>query len=336
METTHTPQRALIKLLSIVGLFIILVVIVWAVVQGIRAFPSVFSSLASIAESINGYRPHDDLSVTLGKNIVNSGETFTINWNDMGKGSYTFTYSCDEDSFFFIKTSEGELKEIDCDETLTLPSDVHGIFVSVESAEQRFSDVAFTLAFIPENGEPVHTENHVTVVNATVPDHLAVTPEATTTPSTPTPTPTTKPTPGVVVAPNPKPTPKPAAPAALPTLGYTDLQITYLGAGRVVGGSFVPSTTFDEDSAVAFSFQVKNIGTRTSEDWTYDLELPEDETYHSDLQAPLRPSEYAIFTVGFNLSEDTDDTAHLSGSVTTGRDTVTSNNTFSTRVEVTD
>jgi hypothetical protein len=338
MESTHTPQRALIKLLAIVGFFVLLALIIWAVVQGLRAFPSAFSSLASIAETVNNYHPKDDFSVVVQKSIVNSGETFTVTWNEMRKGTYVFGYSCASDVKFSIRTAEGSLQTITCADTLVLPAHVTGIFATVETKSQRFSDVPFKIAFDPEKGETVVVEKRITVVNATVPQVTDI--AATTTPVvvvTPKPATTTKP-----VVTTPKPAPVKPAPTLVTTYpvsnpnGYTDLKITFLGVGKMVSGTFVATSAFDEDDRAAFRFEVKNIGTKTSNDWSYELELPEGNDYSSGTQAPLRPTEYAIFTVGFDLTDESDSSETVSGELEVTGDNNSKNNSFEQTVRVND
>ncbi len=61
------------------------------------------------------------------------------------------------------------------------------------------------------------------------------------------------------------------------------------------------------EEAGAIQFEVKNYGTKTSEKWTFDVKLPDGSTYTSKKQAPLKPNERAVLTIGF-LSDD--DTSH--------------------------
>lgn len=348
METTtqtSTGTQAAIKLLSIIGFFALLGLGVWLVVQGVRLFPSAFSSLASIAETVGGYRPNAEFVITLEKNIVNSGEMFTIRWNDMGGGTYTFAPQCSLGTVVSVRTSEGDLREISCSESLTLPSDATGLFLSIRSGEQRFSDVPFTVTYDPEKGDAHVAESRVTVVNATVPTR----PEVTVTPVEPTIVVVSKPAPVVTesvkpapITPVTKPTAKPTQPAAsvvsiLPTSfpnGFTDLKISYLGVGTMVNGVFVPQATFNPNETAALRFEVKNIGTKTSADWTYALALPEGLTYTSETQTPLTPNERAIFTVSFELGDTKTASVAIGGTVATKNDTDTKNNTFTWSVKI--
>ena len=59
MTETHTSpptHTLLIKILVIIGFAVTIVVVVWLSIQGIKRLPNAFSSLASMAESIQTYR----------------------------------------------------------------------------------------------------------------------------------------------------------------------------------------------------------------------------------------------------------------------------------------
>jgi hypothetical protein len=312
MEST-SGSRALIKLLAIIGFFAILALIVWLIVQGVRMFPSAFSSLASIAETVGTYRPNEELTIELPKSIVNSDETFVLNWTDMGKkGSYEFTYVCAPGVILSVRTSEGMLREISCVETLTLPSDVHGLFLSVRGGEQRFSDVDFTVAFDAEKGDTHIAQGRVTVVNATMPGTSVVTEGTSTVPPLATLPPKTTPQATIPKPPVTPVAPEQSQPAASVVAftpksyedGFTDLRALYLGVGTIENGTFVPKATFDTDDTAAFRFEVKNIGTKTSDTWTYELTLPGNNTYTSEPQTGLVPNEKAVFTIGFELDDE--------------------------------
>jgi hypothetical protein len=344
MDTSGQGPRALVKLLAIIGFFALIALGVWLVVQGVRFFPSAFSSLASIAETINGYRPQTELVIELEKNIVNSGETFTMTWTDMGEGTYTFKHVCADGISLAVRTSEGLLQNVSCTSSLSLPSEVHGLFVSVNAREQRFSDVALTVTFDGKTGDDHVAESRVTVVNATVPTKPVATevkdevkePEVIVPPKTEV---VTRPTPPKAATPTASVPSQPASAvvAVLPKSyenGFIDLRATYLGVGTIINGTFVPKATFDEDAKAAFRFEVKNIGTKVSGDWTYKLTLPGEVEYTSGTQVGLMPNERAVYTVGFDLVETNASAVNVEGVVTVKNDTDTKNNDFDWSVKV--
>lgn len=353
METQPDAKTSIIKTLAIVGFLVIVTIIVWLGIQGLRALPSSFSSLASIAETINSYRPTSALIVATEKSIVNSGESFELTWSDMKqRGVYHFSYTCTPGVSLMVRSGEGDLVPIDCTSTLSLPNEVHGLFVSITSERQRFSDVPLVVAFEKEGAtERTITEARITVVNATVPtpdiavtDSTPATSTVTITPpvvvvETPKPVvPTTTPAKPTVPKPTPKPpvtTPVAQIPVSDPR-GYTDLKITFEGIGSYKNDVFVPVSSYDSDVRGAIKVAIKNIGTKTSAVWSYALTLPNGIEYDASKQAGLRPNETAYLTIGFDFIEDFKDSAvKIKGTVTTENDILKTNNSFTSSAKVT-
>ena len=81
--------------------------------------------------------------------------------------------------------------------------------------------------------------------------------------------------------------------------GIGDLQVTYLGSGTISGSTFVKLASIDMDRSGAIQFEIKNIGTKTVDSWSYEAKLPADINYTSGSQKALKPNERAIITLGF-------------------------------------
>lgn len=345
MENSHGGKTAAIKTLAIIGFFATVGLIVWLLVQGLRVVPGTFASLASLAESLQRYGGTTELTIATEKSVVVSDESFKLAWTDLGmKGTYEFSSSCVEGVEVEVQ-GDGERVSIPCTQALSLPADVHGLFVSIKTRDERFVDVPMHVAFKREDGETlIASDATVTVVNASIP--LAGTPEiagadenATTSPSeTIEPevvaeTPTPAPQPAPAVTPVPKPTPTYTTVVTKPTsnpYGTVDLKITYLGVGEMNGNTFVSASNFDRSERNGLKFEVKNVGTKISGTWTFKIELPSGITYTSDAQPVLMPTEGAIFTLGFDMDEEeTAKTVTVKGTVSEKNDAVKSNNTFS-------
>ncbi len=344
MNETHDAKTAVIKTLAIVGFLAVALALIWVLIQGIRFVPGAFVSLASIAESIQNYRPITELSIATEKSIVNSNESFQINWTDMKRpGTYHFSYTCTEGVSLNVRGGDGDLITIPCTEKLSLPHDVHGLFLSIESEESRFSDVAYSVAFETEDGETlVERTDKITVVNATIPVTVATTPNT-----------DTEEAPAVAVKPTtPKPvvtTPAVTPPAPTPVVthtevtyipqsyanGFTDLKATFLGIGTMDGNTFVPQANYDRDERGGLKFEVRNVGTKTSDTWTFTATLPSGVTYTSEKQAALKPNEKVIFTLGFTMDEnDKAKTTTLKVVTDVKNDTNSKNDSFSWSVKV--
>lgn len=187
METSTHTQSTLVKLLAIVGFFSIIALIGFLLLLGVRNFPSIVSSLASIAETVNTYRPNEEFTLTLEKNIVSSGDTISVTWTDMGAGTYAFSYDCTDAMTFSVRTDEETPRELSCSDTLTLPSGTLGLFLTPRAEATRFGDMTFTITFTPESTEGADvqvTKGALAVINADVPSSVPTKSDAQTPPET--------------------------------------------------------------------------------------------------------------------------------------------------------
>jgi hypothetical protein len=303
MNETQAFRILAIKSLAIVGFLVTIALLLWLGFQGAQRVPGVFSSLASLAESMRDYRPVTELTLATEKSVVNSGESFQISWTDMKHdGVYVVQYACTEGVTLTVRSADNNLVPMRCTETLTLPQEVHGLFLTVESDKMRLTDIPLTLTWEGADGTEKMSETRVTVANATIP--VAVVepePEVVVVPpvvAEPAPKPT-------VPAPTPKPVTTLVYPQSNPN-GFTDLAITTLGSGVFQNGVFTFTAKYDRDLKNAVRFDVKNIGTKTSGTWSFKTILPDGQVYESKEQIPLKPLEHVEFTLGFDLGTNDD------------------------------
>lgn len=312
-EVPEEKKDALTKTFAIAGFAAIIIFIVWLAVQVVSVIPGAFSSLASLAESVYHYDVNQELVITNDNAVVNAGESFTLTWSELsGAGSYSFSYACTEGVALEVKIPTGEVTSQACDTSLDLGK-ATSLSILVASGKFRFVDVPMTITYTRDNNSAEGTKKTaktITIVNATIPTEGIVTAPATEVTSTPE---VTKP----VTTPVSKPTTKPTyttvpkvtytTPVSNPN-GFTDLQTTYFGLGTVSGSKFTPVSALDlsnTDGKASMQFEVKNIGTKTSNTWQYVAHLPSGVVYTSPAQLPLKPNERAIITLGINgLSED--------------------------------
>lgn len=342
-QVTEEKKESLTKVFAILGFIALIIFAVWLAVQVVRVLPGAFSSLASIAEVVYNYNSKEELEVSTEKTVLNVGEAFTINWTNLSQeGTYTFTYKCTEGVSIDIRTSSGSSTEVACDTPVNL-GDVASVEVLVSSEKSRFIDVPYTIAFIPKNETVASkiTDAKVTIVNATIPASGVVVIENEE--EVKEPVYEVGDTPVVSTPVAPKPTYTAGTPVTVTKYVYItpvsdpkgkiDLQVTYLGVGIIKNGAFV-KTTLEADEAGAMQFEVKNIGTKTAEDWSYEAELPANITYKSDDQKALKPNERAVITLGFEgISKSGTDT--VSVEVDVKGDVKDSNNDFSQKVTIT-
>jgi len=358
MNTVNEESKsAAIKTLAIVGFIAAIVAGLWIAVQAITLIPGAFSSLASLADSLYGEK---GLVIKAEKNIVNSAEPLRVSWIPLRhEGTYVFSYRCVDGISAETRNADGDIVRIPCNDEIAV---AEGSFTRVEqttdvvftSEKQRFTDVPYTFAFFKNGEEESMYERSgvVTVVNATIPQTGAVAGAQDDT-DTKTPVVTkpavTKPVVTTPVVTKPTPTPKPqpvyyktvpvtttAYPVSNPN-GQTDLEVTLIGIGEVKNGVFVNDTTLEAGDTAALRFSVKNIGTKTSGEWTYAATFPADgdNDLTSSKQSPLLPSERATFTITFTVTEDEgSETARVS--VSTSGDAKSANNSASKSVKIAD
>ena len=335
-----------IKTLAIIGFTATIVLGVWLAVQVVQLAPSAFSSLASLSESVYGKPGAEEITVVTSKSVVNNTETFELRWSEVERpGQYRFTYECVDGVDVLIKNQIGSFVPAACGQPFVLSGNGE-TEVQVKSDTQRFIDVNYTITFTDEGEREIAMAdtNKFTVVNATIPqgglvagaedndkeedmsdteDEVAVTNPPVTTPTTPS---------------TPAPQPQYKFTYELPVSnpnGFVDLKATYLGVGELNSNNvFIPKGDLDNDDRGALRFSVTNIGTKTSDEWTYEVEMPNGSTYESEDQEGLKPNETATIILGFSVSDT--GTKAIRGDVKVDDDRSNANNDFSWSVTVTD
>ncbi len=350
-QVTHEEKDALTKTFAIVGFVVLVIFGVWLAVKIVSFVPSAFSSLASLADSVYNYDKQEDIVVNGENNVYNSGESFTLSWGAMRRpGSYTFSYACTEGVSVDTKDAQGKIVSLTCGEPLSLGEST-SLEVLVSSEKNRFTDIPYTITYTKNGADEASSmiTRDLTIVNVTIPATGAL---VTNTPDTnegsgekaTETTPVTKPV--VAAKPAQKPTTYVAGtPKTITKTVYTmpvsdpkgniDLQVTYLGAGKISGSTFIKSASIDADENGAIQFEVKNIGTKTADSWNYKAELPADITYSSGAQKALKPNERAVITLGFEGLEE-DGVEKVSVEVTAKSDSKTTNNKVSASVVIKD
>ncbi|MFZ2252709.1 MAG: hypothetical protein WAW13_00880 [Minisyncoccia bacterium] len=347
-----TLRGVAIKSIAIIGFFATIIFIVWLATEGIKRAPAAFSSLASIAESVSTYRAVHELNIATEKTVVNSDESFQITWTDVKQaGEYHFSYACTSGVDLLVRSGDGALVPVSCTDTLSLPATVHGLFLSVNSEDMRFTDIPLKVSFTNvKNTETLESEAKVTVVNATIPTTPQPVASATTT--KPTEVATAKPEPvkpvevtestssTPVVTAAPKPAAKPVTTIVYPQSnpnGYSDLSIITLGSGILKNDIFTYTAKYDRDLRNSIKFDIRNIGTKTSKGWRFETILPNGTIFKSDTQAGLMPNEHVEFTLSFTIDEHSKtDLVKITNTVYTSDDTNSKNNSSVWHVTVQD
>ncbi|MEK7462251.1 MAG: CARDB domain-containing protein [Patescibacteria group bacterium] len=335
MDTeTFSNKTRRVRAFIVIGFFALIALIGWLSVQIVAYTPSAFSSLASLAQGISQYKEavfdSESLPITSGLTNLESGKTATITWEkDDRPGTYTFSYSCTDGVTLEIVSPEG-MRSVSCDMRYSL-GDTDSVTLVVDSSKTESTNLSYAISFMRANDiGPIRIgEQTVMILPSTtlaeeVKEEGAVLGETDkkedefvkdeiVTPETTKPIVVTQPTTEYVYE----------VPLSNPK-GFTDLATRFIGTGAIVNGKFVAGSIERKDDG-AIQFEIKNIGTKTSEPWGFSVTLPDGDTYTSPKQAALKPNERATITIGFATP---DKTSHTFVVVVKVEDKVESNNSF--------
>ena len=312
-DVSKNKKDSILKSLAIAGFVGIIILISWLSIQFVSIVPEAFSSLASLIEGLNQHQEaaleENDMTqfnVTSNASIVNAGGSVVISWETTKvPGSYTFSYECLEGVAIDIANDDG-LQSIACDTNYNL-GNTDSLSLTIDSEKERFIDINYTVSFLATNDtEPrASATASLTVINdqinsVFVSDNVneteiveeEVIDEVETVVGT---------TPGEEIVYEQKfvytiPTSDPN--------GITDLGTKFLNTGKIIGNVFIAGKLKQDDNG-AVQFEVKNFGTKTSEEWTFSVSLPDGGNYTSTEQKPLKPNERAVLTIGFPATDDT-------------------------------
>lgn len=338
-KVDRKSKDAGIKTLAILGSLAVVIIGVWLAVQFVRILPDAFSSLASIANDVyKGERSTETtFEVSSNASAINSSESFTLSWNDLEEdGTYHFRYECVDGLSAAVRIEGIGVEYLDCNEIYSFDGTVDSFDVYVESEKYRSADFVYILTFVKTDTEDTLVEHQgkVTIVNEMI-GNTETEPE--TEPETEEDTDSTDTDEEETVTSTPKPkTPAkpvyktvyvPYIPVSLDN-GVVDLAVTVVGTGYVKGKTFYPSITVDNDSDATIQIEVRNIGTKTSDEWDIDIELPNGDDYSRDNRKGLKPNEREILTIIFDAEDETG-IERFDGKVSVDDDVATSNNRFS-------
>jgi hypothetical protein len=321
-NASQNKKESILKSLAIAGFISIVMLIAWLSIQLVSFVPEAFSSLASLAESINKHEQatkgdnenNNNLSIINATSQAESGKTNTISWETIDAlGTYTFSYKCTDGVSIDINKESG-IQSVTCDTNYDIGNTNFLLFI-INSEKERSREVIYTIAFLGTNDTKPRTEatSSITITNNNIKD-VSTTEEKVganenknisfedesivkkvNNETTETQTISTTNQIFTYVIPTSDPN------------GRTDLSTKFLGTGTIVGDTFFTGVIKQNESG-AIQFEVINLGTKTSDDWTFKVKLPNKTTYTSAKQKPLKPNERALLTIGFST---TDDSSHV-------------------------
>lgn len=298
------------RALAIIGFIAVIIAGLWGSVTIARGVPSAFSALAAAIVSITSvFVPADEaITISVPSLTVGSGETFVLSWEHEQKsveGTYTFRYLCTDGVSFTSPTQAGPNTEVFCNTPFNFLNANDSLVLTAFSETNRFADVTVFVDFTP-NGAAAPTVSGSTLLTIENTD-ITSSPGTTTggqaggsgtTPRTAGPETTT-----IDVIPT-------GGPTASDPNGVVDLRVRFIELGLVdkATGEFTASSTPSDQvvgKRVAARFLVENIGSRTSDQWTFNAVLPTfpSHIYSSPTQPALGPGDRIEFTLGFDSFE---------------------------------
>lgn len=300
--TKQTAKSVVVKSLAIIGLVALLALGTWGTVQIIRTTPSLFSGLSAAVSSLSfKFFPAGtpSLSLTLQSYSVKSDEAFTLTWNEEEAPTehrYAFVYECADELSFTTPNTNGGTTRIACGELYTFESATRSLTLTPLSHTTRFLDVTIKLSMVTENQIVAEDEVMLTVVSERIVSSTSTTPAPTPAPSTGGGSTGTSYYPVYTTV---------TAPRTSDPNGYIDLSVEILETGVLEsrGDRFVSTgRNLDQDERGGVRFVVRNLGTKTAEDWIFEAKLPTRPafTYKSKSQPDLGPGDRIEFTLGFD------------------------------------
>lgn len=337
-NTSHQKKESILRTLAVLGLVALILLIAWLSVQIVRVAPTAFSSLASLAEGLQSYDTETNEIVTEPTMVplvvaapdgdVETDQPITIAWDRQENATYSFSYECTEETSVSLLTEEG-LKELVCNERYDLGTADSAELVIVSDLESTSLTYNVTEFMTGADESLQTTSNTFAVVNRSL--LAAVAGESTTATSTEE---------AVETEPEAETADEPVSPSepettftfAVPVSdpnGFVDLSTRFISVGDDDG----ITDTLERNAGGILFFEVHNIGTKTSDRWRFTVELPGGGIYRSDSQLPLKPNEKA--TLALTVETDNDSNHNFEVEIDTDEDRVSSNNSFTERVRLT-
>lgn len=339
-QTEQESKDRILKSFAVAGFIAIIIIIAWLGIKLVSTLPNAFSSLASIADTVYNYKKPEVILV-VNNNSVNSGEVVALSWQvPSQKGTFAVSYTCAAGISVEI-SDDDDFRLLNCDTNYNIGA-VSGVDLFVYSEHDRFADVDFKIDFIPTNAtEPTASDTRkVTVINTSIATETETEREIVEeTPTTPTPDPTV----AITTPTTPTPVTQPKKYIQVPIYGVPisnpygniDLAARFIATGIFSSNNiFTPRTSIDTDETGGMQFEVKNFGTKTSGNWAYVITLPNRTLYTSPQQAPLKPNERTIITIGFDMDDVSRGTKSTTLAVAVIGDSKLTNNSFTTTIVV--
>ena len=317
------------KVLALVGFIAVLALLTWGSVQMARVagenFEGGFANLTAAVTNITSrFFPAETveaplvetLALTLATNNAISGEAFTFSWEarENESDTYAFSYACSDGVAFEVPGEANGSKEIVCDTPFKFINTTDTLTLIPRSENNRFIDVPVSINHTLISGEVITGNTLLTIVNEDITDsrssleeETGSTEEEVTTPITPiTPAPVT-PSREIQTFGGTTPAPVISDPNGTPDLSVRIISVGYINPDTKL---FVASSSVNRrEHEGAVRFEVTNVGTKTSPEWTFEAALPTTPSYEyrpRGNQQALRPGDRIEYTLAFDRVRNAD------------------------------
>lgn len=314
-----------LRILAVISFVAVLSVGMWGSVQIAKAVPGAMTSLAAAIASLSSvFIPagsQEEILISSPSLTVSSGETFSISWEHIGKGSegsYTFRYNCADGVHFISPGAADSEGVVFCNVPFHFLNEGNSLALTPVSQNNRFIDATLFIDFTP-NGSAnpsISGSTTLTIVNEDVSSSPStLTPSTPSTPTTPT-TPTQPTTPSQGTGSTDLPTNEEviSVPVVSDPNGQPDLVARVIEVGTVnkTTNVFTASSTpysRSEEYRVAIRFSIENAGTKTSPQFTFNAVLPTypQHIYSSAAQPELKPGDRIEYTLAFDRFTDAEE-----------------------------
>ena len=180
-NVSSDKKDSILKSLAVAGFIGIIGLIAWLSIQLVSILPGAFTSLASLAESVNQYQQSVtdkgevvSLTVTSNTSLINNGGIAELSWDKARvPGSYTFSYACAEGVAVDLMNSDG-VRSIACDNNYNI-GDSTSLSIKADSEKSRYTTLEYSVSFLRTNDtKPSATGNSsITIVNSSIADLIS-------------------------------------------------------------------------------------------------------------------------------------------------------------------
>jgi hypothetical protein len=308
MEINTKLQTSILKILAVVGAVSILSLTGFLAVTVISNAPNIIGSIkAQVVNITQTFIPAERIVLTVNNNSPLSGDVIKISFEHISKGadgSYSFFYECKE-GVYFEKVANfkptGEIVFCNTPYNFNNIDNTFSVAVFSKSKNSEEVEVPISINFVRVGSDRISKRGSTTLSVLTekileevfVPRNNTVRTYGSKTEET------------TLINNTQSSSSKISNPS-----GVVDLKPRIIAVGQIDRATnvFTATTTISGSSRGAVKFEVENVGTKISPDWTFNVVLPTFPSYiyHSKIQQALLPGDRIEYTIGFD-SIRTDD-----------------------------